>query len=139
MNFAKSPSVSQGYSQIQTQSAFAQANIALKEAVFVDLSIRNDWDSRLPSPHSYLYPSAGISAIVSDLVDLPSALSFLKLNLNYAIDQMVDEDDQSEILDYFKNCETSSLQLAQEELGDLDLDWEQLKIMRIKFLNKYGM
>ncbi|MFM2145326.1 MAG: hypothetical protein RL732_162 [Bacteroidota bacterium] len=84
MNFAKSPSVSQGYSQIQTQSAFAQANIALKEAVFVDLSIRNDWDSRLPSPHSYLYPSAGISAIVSDLVDLPSALSFLKLNLNYA-------------------------------------------------------
>jgi ATP-dependent DNA helicase RecQ len=62
-----------------------------------------------------------------------------KLNLDYAINQMVDEDDQQDILDYFKGCETSSLQLAQEELADLDLESEQLKIMRIKFLSVYGM
>jgi ATP-dependent DNA helicase RecQ len=62
-----------------------------------------------------------------------------KLNLDYAIDQMVDEDDQQEIIDYFKSCETSSLQVAQEELSDLSLEWEQLKIMRIKFLSEYGM
>lgn len=62
-----------------------------------------------------------------------------KLNLNYAIDQMVDEDDQIDILDYFKNCETSSLDVAREELSDLDLDWEQLKIMRIKFLSEFGI
>jgi ATP-dependent DNA helicase RecQ len=62
-----------------------------------------------------------------------------KLNLNYAIDQMVDEDHQDEIIDYFKSCETSSLDVAREELSDLDLEWEQLKIMRIKFLSEYGM
>ena len=62
-----------------------------------------------------------------------------KLNLGYAIDQMVDEDDQVDILDYFKNCETSSLDLAKSELSDLDLEWEQLKIMRIKFLCDYGI
>jgi ATP-dependent DNA helicase RecQ len=62
-----------------------------------------------------------------------------KLNLDYAIDQLVDEDDQQDILDYFKSCETSSLQVAQEELADLSLELEQLKIMRIKFLNVYGM
>lgn len=62
-----------------------------------------------------------------------------KLNLDYAIDQMVDEDDQQDILDYFKSCKTSSLQVAQEELADLSLEWEQLKIMRIKFLSVYGM
>jgi ATP-dependent DNA helicase RecQ len=62
-----------------------------------------------------------------------------KLNLNYAIDQMVDEDDQADILDYFKGCETSSLDVAREELSDLNLEWEQLKIMRIKFLSEYGM
>ena len=62
-----------------------------------------------------------------------------KLNLNYAIDQMVDEDDQEEIMEYFKSCETSSLDIAREELSDLDLEWEQLKIMRIKFLSEYGM
>lgn len=62
-----------------------------------------------------------------------------KLNLSYAIDQMVDEDDQDEILDYFKSCETSSLDVAKAELSDLDLEWEQLKIMRIKFLCDYGI
>jgi ATP-dependent DNA helicase RecQ len=62
-----------------------------------------------------------------------------KLNLNYAIDQMVDTDDQLDILEYFKSCETSSLQVAQEELAELSLDWEQLKIMRIKFLSEFGM
>ena len=62
-----------------------------------------------------------------------------KLNLNYAIDQMVDEDDQEEIMEYFKSCETSSLDIAKEELSDLDLEWEQLKIMRIKFLCEYGI
>jgi ATP-dependent DNA helicase RecQ len=62
-----------------------------------------------------------------------------KLNLDYAIDQLVDEEDQEEILAYFKGCETSSLDVAREELADLDLDWEQLKIMRIKFLCEYGI
>jgi ATP-dependent DNA helicase RecQ len=61
-----------------------------------------------------------------------------KLNLNYAIDEMVDEDEQDEILDYFKSCETSSLQTALQELSDGDYTWEQLKIMRIKFLSEYG-
>jgi len=67
------------------------------------------------------------------------AASGTKLNLNYAIDEMLDENDQDEIIDYFKTCETSSLQLAQEELSDHNFNWEQLKIMRIKFLSEYGM
>ena len=67
------------------------------------------------------------------------AASGTKLNLNYAIDEMLDENDQVEIIDYFKTCETSSLQVAQEELSDHNFNWEQLKIMRIKFLSEYGM
>ncbi len=61
-----------------------------------------------------------------------------KLNLNYAINDMVDEYEQEEIIDYFKSCETSSLQVAQEELADSNFNWEQLKLMRIKFLCEYG-
>lgn len=67
------------------------------------------------------------------------AASGTRLNLDYAIDELLDENDQEEILEYFKGCETSSLQVAQEELSDYDFTWDQLKIMRIKFLNKYGM
>ncbi len=61
-----------------------------------------------------------------------------KLNLDYAINELVDEYEQEEIIDYFKACETSSLQIAQEELADSSFTWEQLKIMRIKFLSVYG-
>ncbi len=61
-----------------------------------------------------------------------------KLNLGYAIDEMVDEYEQEEIMDYFKGCETSDLTIAQAELADSDFSWEQLKIMRIKFLSEYG-
>ncbi len=67
------------------------------------------------------------------------AASGTKLNLDYAIDEMLDEDDQEEIIEYFKGCDTSSLQVAQEELAQYDFNWEQLKIMRIKFLSEYGM
>ena len=61
-----------------------------------------------------------------------------RLNLDYAIDDMLDEDEQDEVMDYFRSCETSSLDLAREELEDSDYNWEQLKIMRIKFLVEYG-
>lgn len=61
-----------------------------------------------------------------------------KLNLSYAIDDMLDEDEQEEIIDYFRSCETSSLETAQLELADGGYEVEQLKIMRIKFLSEYG-
>ncbi len=61
-----------------------------------------------------------------------------KLNLDYAIEDMVDEYEQEEIIDYFKGCQTSSLDIAREELADGNYTFEQLKIMRIKFLCEYG-
>jgi len=67
------------------------------------------------------------------------AASGTRLNLDYAIDEMLDVYEQEEIIEYFKSCETSSLQVAQEELADHNFNWEQLKIMRIKFLSEYGM
>ncbi|WP_126972236.1 DNA helicase RecQ [Gynurincola endophyticus] len=67
------------------------------------------------------------------------AASGTKLNLDYAIDEMLDDHEQDEILDYFKGCETSCLKTAQKELEDGNYTWEQLKIMRIKFLAQYGM
>lgn len=66
------------------------------------------------------------------------AASGTRLNLDYAIDEMLDEYEQEDILDYFRSCETSSLQVAQDELSDGNFTWEQLKIMRIKFLSVYG-
>ncbi|MEP6583409.1 MAG: DNA helicase RecQ [Ginsengibacter sp.] len=61
-----------------------------------------------------------------------------KLNLDYAIEDLVEEYERDEIIDYFKGCQTSSLEKAREELSDGNYSLEQLKIMRIKFLCEYG-
>ncbi|SEK81890.1 ATP-dependent DNA helicase RecQ [Chitinophaga rupis] len=61
-----------------------------------------------------------------------------KLNLDYCIDEELDDYAQDEIIEYFKGCETSSLALAREELIESDYTIEQLKLMRIKFLVEYG-
>ncbi len=61
-----------------------------------------------------------------------------RLNIQYAVNDMIDEYDQDDIMDYFKGCETSSLDVARQELSDGDFSWEQLKLMRIKFLCEYG-
>jgi ATP-dependent DNA helicase RecQ len=78
-----------------------------------------------------------LDALLEDMETI--AASGTKLNLNYAVDEMLDEYEQDEIIDYFKSCETSSLQVAQQELSEGNFTWEQLKMMRIKFLSEYGM
>ena len=73
-----------------------------------------------------------------DIGSLKREKAIAFINLDYAIEEMVDEYEQEEIIDYFKACETSSLQIAQDELADSSYTWEQLKIMRIKFLSVFG-
>ncbi len=84
LNFAKAPATSQGYSQVQTQAVFGQLNFAFLNAIYLDASLRNDWDSRLPKPYSFQYPSIGVSTVFSDLFTLPTTISFLKASINYA-------------------------------------------------------
>ena len=66
------------------------------------------------------------------------AASGTRLNLDYAIDEWLDEYDQEDIIEYFKGCQTASLQVAQQELSENNYTWEQLNIMRIKFLSVFG-
>lgn len=63
------------------QGAFANATIGFKEFVFLDLAARNDWASTLAltGNESYLYPSIGASAIISQMINLPRAISFFKV------------------------------------------------------------
>ena len=84
LSYASNPSITQDGSEVVTQSVFGQANLSWKDAIFLDASLRNDWDSRIPSPYHYSYPSIGVSALLSELTQLPEAISFLKVSANYA-------------------------------------------------------
>ena len=57
-----------------------------------------------------------------------------KLNINYWIDDILDEDQQEEIHDYFMDSETDRIEDALKEF-DGDYDTEELRLMRIKFIS----
>ncbi|MFA6946312.1 MAG: DNA helicase RecQ [Pedobacter sp.] len=61
-----------------------------------------------------------------------------KLNLNYYIDEMIEEDRQDEVYDYFRSTETDSIDTALAELGTDDYTREEVQLMRIKFLSELG-
>lgn len=61
-----------------------------------------------------------------------------KLNLNYYIDEVIDEDKQEEVFDYFRNAEVDSIDDALGELGDDEYTREEVQLMRIKFLSEMG-
>ena len=66
-------------------SLYGLGQMGWRDMVFVDFSLRNDWSSTLPGDNNaYLYGSVSLSAIVSDLVRLPRAISFAKLRASYA-------------------------------------------------------
>jgi ATP-dependent DNA helicase RecQ len=58
-----------------------------------------------------------------------------KLNINYALDDLLDEDQQEEIHEYFMEAETDDIQVALDEF-DGDYDEDELRLMRIKFINE---
>jgi ATP-dependent DNA helicase RecQ len=61
-----------------------------------------------------------------------------KLNLNYYIDEVMDEDKQEEVFDYFRTAEADSIDDALAELGNDDYTREEVQLMRIKFLSEMG-
>jgi len=62
-----------------------------------------------------------------------------KLNLDYYINQVIDEDKQDDIYEYFmEEAESESLDEALDELGEDMYSEEDVRLMRIKFFSEYG-
>jgi TonB-linked SusC/RagA family outer membrane protein len=71
--------------KMNEQSLFGSAQIGFKNAIFLDLTGRNDWSSTLPAANrSFFYPSAGLNAVISDLITLPKVFTFIKARVSYA-------------------------------------------------------
>ncbi len=60
-----------------------------------------------------------------------------KININYYIDEVMDEDHRDEIFDYFAESETDRISVALEELGP-DFTQEEIRLVRIQFLSEMG-
>jgi ATP-dependent DNA helicase RecQ len=76
---------------------------------------------------------------MTDLIKEMEAIIYsgTKLNIDYALDDLLDEDQQEEIHEYFMEADSDSIQEALDEF-DGDYDEDELRLMRIKFINEVG-
>lgn len=82
---ALQPSFSEIISRKEIQSLYAFGQLGFKDAVFLDLTYRNDWSSSLPKANrSFGYYSAGLSAVISDLFNFGEGFNYLKLRGSFA-------------------------------------------------------
>ena len=96
------------------------------------LSLIQNVDKKIPLDE--ISESRGIEFIVL-LLELESIVfSGTKLDIDYYVDDILDEDQQEELHEYFLESESEDISIALQEL-DGEYDEEELRIYRIKFLN----
>jgi ATP-dependent DNA helicase RecQ len=61
-----------------------------------------------------------------------------KLDINYYINEVVDPYHQEEIIDYFQDAESDSIEDALEELGEEEFNEIEIRLMRIKYMSEVG-
>lgn len=95
-NFRAPLQTSHTKTEKRINSLYGSVQIGFKEKLFLDLTARNDWSSALTLPqalkgagigtedNSYFYSSAALSALISDMIESPSFLSFAKVRLSVA-------------------------------------------------------
>ena len=74
-----------GDSKVRNVAAFASAELGWRSMVYLTLTGRNDWNSRLvnSSEELFFYPSVGLSGVISEMTKLPSFISYLKVRGSY--------------------------------------------------------
>lgn len=75
-----------------------------------------------------------MDALISEMEHI--CYSGTKINIDYYLEQVIDDDKQDDIYDYFMEAESDSIADALEELGEEDYTEEELRLMRIKFLSE---
>lgn len=60
-----------------------------------------------------------------------------KINIDYFLNEIISEDQQEEVIDYFRDCQEDDLEAAIQDLGD-EYSEEEIRLLRIKFLSEMG-
>jgi len=94
-------------------------------------------DRKMPLPDIASAKGIDMSQLLDEIESIVQ--SGTKLNINYYINDVIDEDKQDDIYEYFREeAETESIEAALEELGEEDYSEEEIRLMRIKFFSELG-
>ena len=89
-------------------------------------------DRKIPLEEIARAKGLEMNELISEIESI--VYSGTKINIDYYINEILDEDQQEEIKDYFMNAEKDAIRDAMEEFGG-DYEEEELRLMRIKFIS----
>jgi ATP-dependent DNA helicase RecQ len=100
----------------------------------IKINIIKSIDKKMPLEH--IASSYGLS--MDDLItELDSIVhSGTRVNINYYLQENVDEDIQEEIFDYFTQAETEDVNVAYKKLKEEDIELREIQLVRLKFLSE---
>ena len=94
-------------------------------------------DRKLPLDDIAAAKGLKIGQLITEIENIVN--SGTKVNIDYYINDVLDEDHQEEVFDYFReDAETDSIEDALEELGEDEYTEEEIRLMRIKFMSELG-
>ena len=75
----------------------------------------------------------------SELIDEIESIVYsgTKINIDYYINQIIDEDDVEDLADYFRNCEKDDINAAYQEWGKVFSE-DEIRLVHLKFISENG-
>lgn len=113
---------------------FVMKNVANKSALKV--YIIQNIDKRIPLESIARNKDLSLSELIGSMEAIVA--SGTRLNLDYWLEEEMDQAEQEDIFDFFRETEDDDINLVYEEFKDLDVSMEQVRLLRLKFISDYG-
>lgn len=101
----------------------------------VKIAIIHAIDRQIPLDELAQSRGIELSELMDDIEGILNAGT--KININYYIDEILDDDQQADIFEYFRESDDGNLEEAYKELGD-EYSEDEIRLMRIKFISEMG-
>jgi ATP-dependent DNA helicase RecQ len=90
-------------------------------------------DKRLPMASIAKSKNLTMDALLTEMETI--VMSGTKLDINYHLDEVLEDEQQEEIMDYFREAETDDLKTAHDEFGG-DYSEDEIRFVRLKFMSE---
>jgi ATP-dependent DNA helicase RecQ len=143
---SKGKAIKYGRKFVEMISQYVEENDIIKPDDFVMKSVANksglkifiiqNVDRKIPLETIARSKQLEMPELLTEMETIVS--SGTKLNIDYCINEFVDENDQDEFYDYFMTTDTDNVEAAYEEFKDSGINMEQVQMMKIKFMSEYA-
>lgn len=118
---------------IERSADFSIIKIADKNSN-VKVNIIKSIDKKMPLEHIASSYGLNMEDLITELDTIVN--SGTKVNINYYLEDAVDEDIQEEIYDYFMQAESDNVDVAYKKLKEEDIELREIQLVRLKFLSE---